>query len=353
MKKRNIALAALVVVLGAVALTYSAAPKKFSITAPCLPDPAAKIASLPSGGTFTGAGNCYTTHGITITKPVTINGGSFYDPDNSVPPQTTHGAVPLPPIIKILATHNVTVENVHLYGANYSGGFNAALVNNAGIEVLDSSNVTLTNIHTANTFGDGLELWTAKQGHGDTNVTVNGFWAANAGRLGFTIALAQHVVMNNVHGKSYSFETDSGPQVAPGFVTLTNCSVRTLINIPNAIDGPVTFDHCTGSAQITVANGAANPAHGIPASPVGPDPITISNSQIATPANSYGYPPSGIFDNGGVLNLVNDTFTRTPAPKTTGKAWAAVGGSVLNITHTTFVKPLGIHDASSTVEVVK
>ena len=343
MKKRNIALAALVVVLGAVALTYGTAPKKFSITAPCLPDPAATIAGLPSGGTFTGTGNCYTTHGITITKPVTINGGKFYDPDNSVPPQTTHGANQLAPIIKIVGTNHVTIENVHLFGADYDGTYHAPLVNNAGVDVLDSSAITLTNVRTTDTFGDGLELWTANPstGHGDSYVHVDHFTAVNAGRVGFSILWAQHVTMDHVYGKSFSFETDSPPQIASGDVGISNCSFVSMINIPNAIDGPISFDHCTGSAMIGIILTNTGPLY----------PVTISDSQIAQAANYAGTPPAGIYVRSGMLNLLNDTFTRLPAPKTTGLAYLIAGGSELTLSHTTFVKPFGTHDASSQVSV--
>lgn len=345
--------AVLIVIVGVVifAVTRPSPPRR-AAPLTCLPDPAAQIDAMPAGSTFDGTGHCYVTHGILIDHRVNIEGGTYRDPDNSVPPQTTHGAVPLAPIIKVVHTGGLTIENVHLIGSDTDGHYDSALVNNAGIVVLDSHYIHLNNIVTRDTFGDGLELWTQGPtfgGSGDDHITVQGFDAYNSGRVGFTIAWAQNVTMDDVHGKSFSFETDTGPEVAPGNVTITNCSMQTLLNIPNAIDGPITFDHCTGSAQITVSDGQANPAHGIPASPVGSDPITISNSQIATPANSYGYPPSGIFDRGANLFLLGDSFTRIPNPQTTGPAYWAIGGAALTTTGSTFVDPPGQHDGRSTV----
>ncbi len=71
-----IATATAVVVLGSSAVVVVAKP----ITSPrCKANPAARIAALPAGATFTGTG-CYKTTGIRITKPITIDGGTYNDP---------------------------------------------------------------------------------------------------------------------------------------------------------------------------------------------------------------------------------------------------------------------------------
>ena len=83
-------------------------------------DPAAAIEALPVGGVFHGSG-CYITGGIVITKPVTIDGGTYNDP---VDTYTGRGSVL--PIIRVKDTSYVTIENVVLNGANTVGGFHLA-----------------------------------------------------------------------------------------------------------------------------------------------------------------------------------------------------------------------------------
>ena len=55
-------------------------PPKLTVPAPaCAPSPQAAIADLPAGGTFVGSG-CYSVpNGLHLTKPVTIDGGSYVD----------------------------------------------------------------------------------------------------------------------------------------------------------------------------------------------------------------------------------------------------------------------------------
>src|SRR6202011_6071120 len=175
----------------------------------CKPDPAAAIAALPSGGVFNGSG-CYKTAGILITKPVTIDGGTFIDP---VVTELTHGYDGIEPIIRIKDTSGVTVQNVTVTGLNSDGGYHRDLVGQEGIRVLSSANITLTNIITNNTFGDGLILGFQPGRPRSTNITVNGLVVNSAGRQGVTVAYATNSTLNDVTINSsadagWDFESD-------------------------------------------------------------------------------------------------------------------------------------------------
>jgi len=102
---------------------------------------------------FHGSG-CYDTSGIDITRPVTIDGGTYYDGTSSRPPDG-----PVLPIIRIKDTTDVTIENVALQGANTDGGFHRHLVGAAGLDILSSSHVTITHVATIDTFGDGMTVF--------------------------------------------------------------------------------------------------------------------------------------------------------------------------------------------------
>jgi hypothetical protein len=313
----------------------------------------AYLASLPDGGVLSSpAGACYLVNeGIRITHPLTLAGGTFTDDSSTVPARKPdHSPSPLYPIIDILDTHNVTVENVHVLGANVDGSYHRHLVNNAGIDVLSSDQVTLTNIVSTDTFGDGLELWTnwPTSGRPDTSVHVNGYTVIRAGRYGFTPAYVKYSTFNNVHVASaadaaWDFESDTAG-TGSGYITITNCSVythtETAFNIIEGLSGPVSFSNCTGSGHINFKPGGPSA------------PVTISNSTIDLPRTDPGTPPAGIFDQGGTLTLNNDTFNRLAGTSPlTGPAWRAVGHATLIINQSTVAKPLGTNAATSTVTV--
>ena len=158
-------------------------PSGSSQGAGCKADPAAAIAALPPGGVFNGSG-CYVTDGILVTKPVTINGGTYDDPVNENTGRST-----VLPIIRVKDTSDVIIENVGLNGANLDGGFHRGLVGQAGLDILSSSHVIIANVSTNNTFGDGMTLF-ANFGRDSAPVTdlfVNGLTVTKAGRQGITM----------------------------------------------------------------------------------------------------------------------------------------------------------------------
>jgi len=268
----------------------------------CQSDPSALIAALPSGGTFHGTG-CYTVpNGIVIARPhVTIDGGFYYDPT-----KRGHG---IQPIIKILQVSGTTIENVALAGANVSGGTRARLVGEAGIKTESSSDTTITNVVTSNTFGDGLELWFAGPHHpATTDTTVNGLTVVQAGRLGVTPAFVYGLNMNDVNvvssaGPGIDFESDS-PDVGSGNVAISNSTFQ-FVNLVESWSGPITFTNCALRGHIVVGNA--------------PGAITINGGSFAIPHRMHGTPSAGIQMTGprgpvtapaAVLTLNGVTITR-------------------------------------------
>ena len=98
---------------------------------------------------------CYQVdEGITITHPLVINGGTFKDLTDS----GTGKHQGYHPIIEVREGDDVTLENLTVEGEHTSKGFTGGKVGEAGIKVLPSSDVTITNVIAEYTFGDGLEL---------------------------------------------------------------------------------------------------------------------------------------------------------------------------------------------------
>jgi hypothetical protein len=213
----------------------------------CQPDPAAAIAATPAGGTWTGTG-CYDTAGILIDHPMTLDGGTFYDSVNTAP---------IKPIIRVEDTSDVTVENVSLNGVNPSG-YHAALVGEAGIDAISVSGITISNVQTNSTYGDGLTLFFSDKGRApDTNVVVNGLTVTNAGRQGITPADVTNGTFTNVHvvssaDDSIDMESDL-KGIRDGTLTFANFTAPKLINIIEGVTS-VTFTNSSAGSLI-VAGG--------------------------------------------------------------------------------------------------
>jgi hypothetical protein len=310
-------------------------------SAGCNPDPAPAIAALPQGGTFHGVG-CYLTNGILITQPnVTIDGGTYTN--LTAPPQGD-----VKPLIRIKDVTNVTVKNVTLNGVNVRGGFHRDLVGEEGVQVLSSSDVTLTNVATNDTFGDGL-IFGFQPGHPpSTDITVNGYTITNAGRLGVTVAYLTNSTLNGVNIVSsadvgWNFESD-GPGIGSGNVTVNNASGTKGIRFIEALQGPITFNNCQCQRHVTLMGEAA--ASG--------QQVTFIGGRILLPNSDHGPSPGGVTVRGpGNLTFVGVTLGRLPATwSSKGPAWSVAGGGHLTLVKSPVTAPLGVHDASSTVTIV-
>ena len=324
--------AAVAVALLIVGMTYAVVPSP----ATCQSDPSATIAALPSGGTFNGTG-CYNVpNGIRITQSVTINGGIYNDPT------TTVGKV-FRPIIEVRGASNVTLANLTVNGANTANKlYQASLVNEAGIDLKNTTNVVIRNVITNSTFGDGLELWTTGPTfkNPNTNVTVDGLTVNRAGRNALTPADVTASSFTNMHLNSWGltavdFESDI-TGVGAGNLTFSNSTWGGTF-LQETFTGPVTFSNIVMSNTIFLF--ARHPVI---------FPITFNGGSLAIgkKSNQVGVTARG--PTGATFNGV--TFTRT-GTKNKSPMWTATGGSTLRFNQSTLVFPLGINDTASTVTV--
>ena len=113
--------------------------------APATPALQTNLDALPSGAVYrSSAMACYeVTNGIVLHKPISIIGGTFYDPSTARP-----AVGGLKPIILIQDASQVTISGVTVLGANAYGNYRPLLVDEAGVKLESSTNVTLAGITT-------------------------------------------------------------------------------------------------------------------------------------------------------------------------------------------------------------
>lgn len=266
------------------------------ITPTCATDAAAAIYATTPGGTFTGTGCTFSVpSGIEITKPITINGGTYVE---------SNVARPVPPIFQVSLTHNVTLENLNIIGSEpLTGGYHPTLVTQEGMDILASDHVSILNVTTTNTYGDGLTIFGIPGHGGTTNLTVDGLTVTNAGRQGITPAALKHATFNNTHVRSsadssWDWESDI-PGVGAGYVTVSNSSWAKNQNMIEHLDGPISFVNCTmGKAGMNVQND-------------GTFPVTFTGGLLPLGPAFSGTPGAGIRQQGGTLTFDHVSITRT------------------------------------------
>ena len=229
-------------------------------TKSALPNLQDYINSLPTGSVFQSSTTaCYLVpDGILLSKPITIIGGTFYDPlVERLTNVRPYGA--LHPIIFIKNTSHVTLSGVSVLGANTNGGYHADLVGEAGVKIMSSSDLVLTGVSAKNTFGDGLELVADFTDHINTPVnrlSVDGFTTIDAGRQGITVAELTNSTLNNLNvispaDSGIDFESDL-PYQGSGNVAITNCVNEAGFNMVEYYTGPITVTNCTGFHHVTL-----------------------------------------------------------------------------------------------------
>ncbi len=225
----------------------------------CPPAPASRIGGMPSGSIWDGQGHCFRTDGLLLTKPVTIENATFID---------SRDLAPLRPIIGIFNTSHVTVKNVSLTGANTAGTYHSALVGGAAIDVRSSSEVTLKNVTTDDTFGDGLTLFDNPRHGQDDDVVVNHYKVTNAGRCGFSPVTVTDLSVNHLRIVSSAtpaidFESDLRGVGMSGFVNIANSTWNGPVYAQeyDAIGGYIDFDNDTaqGGFHISMGNPTTRP----------------------------------------------------------------------------------------------
>ncbi len=293
---------------------------------------------------FNGSG-CYVTSGIRITKPVTINGGSYDDP---VDASTGKGSVL--PIIRIKNTTDVTIENVVLNGANFRGGYHREMVGGAGLDILSSSYVKILNVATNNTFGDGMTLFSqfGVDKQPVTNLYVNGLTVTKAGRQGVTMGYAKDSVLDNVTIVSsvdtgWDFESDL-PNIGSANVTINDANDRKQIYLIEALEGPITFNDCQCRGHVHLLDDAA--ASG--------QLVTFNGGSYQLDRDSdTGCNVAGIVIAGPGRMEFNDVdITRRSGEwAVKGPTISVTDGGHLTLVNSPLPAPVGGHDAQSTVTI--
>jgi hypothetical protein len=307
----------------------------------CKPDPAPTIAALPPGSTFHGIG-CYITGGILVTQPdITIDGGVYFNP--ITPPSED-----AKPLIRIKDVTGVTVKNVTLDGANMAGGFHRHLVGEEGVEIVSSSDVTLTNIATNNTFGDGLMFDYQPRHPASTNVTVNGLTITKSGRQGITVGYVTNSTFTNVDIVSsadtgWDYESDIA-NVGSGNITVNHASGKGVL-MSGFLSGPITYNDPAISGYVVLINSAA--ASG--------QQVVFNGGTILLRNTFHGRPPAGMWVRGpGNLSFMGVTIGRRPSERPlTDPAWSVTEGGHLTLFKSPVLGSQGTHDASSSVAIVK
>jgi hypothetical protein len=304
----------------------------------------AAFAALPDGAIFNAPANaCYQVdEGVVITHPMTLNGGLFID-ESTTKPTTGYGA--LHPIIKVFDTTYVTLSNLSVVGANTDGGFHAPLVNEAGVKVLSSSHVTLDNITTTNTFGDGLELVADLVNHiktPDTNLVVDHFTTTNAGRQGVTVAEVSgarfaDVTVTSPADSGFDFESDEAGQ-GSGNVVVSDCTYDHGVNLVEYLTGPITFTNCNGRSAVALGS-----LHST-------QPVSFVGGSLQCRDRD---PQACISVKGGVLSFSRVAITRANVGvNMTEPGWSVVSGGHLSLVRSPVAGPQGTKDSSSTVTLL-
>lgn len=267
LSKRTVGIAAAVVV---VAVAVGVVVAQHSKPAPTCVDPASAIAALPSGTpghptVWTGKGK-YCTAGILITQhDVTIDGGKISDSQSTVPVHV-HGTarVGLKPIIEVKDTTDVIIENTTLTGANSKGGYHSTLVGQAGVDIRSSSNVTVSNVDTTNTYGDGLTVFISgtKPQVVPTDIHVDKMTITQPGRDCVSPAavtdstFASITCAGTIPDSALDFESDI-PGVGDNNLTFTNLVAKGGINIIEPV-GTVSFATTSTTGKFKLDSIGAN-----------------------------------------------------------------------------------------------
>lgn len=119
-------------------------------------------------------------------------------------------------VLKIYNAENIQLINPKVEGSKYStipqeGQWSA------GICLLNSRNISITNLRIKNTYGDGLFIG-SEDGGFCTNVVVKGGWIDNARRNGLSITSGKNVVVNRLLISNTSgHDPEAGVDVEPSW----------------------------------------------------------------------------------------------------------------------------------------
>ena len=322
-------------------------PATFDSTcsSPATPGLQTYLDSLPAGSVFRSSTTaCYDVpQGIHLRSPITIIGGTFYDPSTVVPPDASWDC--LKPIISVHETSHVTLSGLTVLGANATGAFHPKLVTEAGIKLVSATDVTIIGVTAKDTWGDGLELvaHTPIDRTPVTGLTVDGFTTINAGRQGVTLAEVSDSTLNNVHIVSpadagFDFESDIAGRGSDN-VTISNCIDDAGFNMVEFLGGPITISDCTGFHHVALSSPGSNAQ------------VTFVGGAISCRRLN---PQPCINQDGGSLTFLGVAVGREAGGGTIDvPTWRVRNGGNLLFENSSFVSAFGTADNTSTVRIVK
>ena len=280
--------------------------------------------------------------GIHLKQPITLVGGTFYDPSTAVPTGSPNG---LRPIISVLEASHVVLVGLTVLGANVSGEFRPNLVGEAGVKLLSATDVTITGVTAENTWGDGLELVarTPMDKTPVTGLTVEGFTTVNAGRQGVTLAEVSRSTLDDVHIVSpadagFDFESDVAG-LGSANVTISNCVDDTGFNMVEYLGGPITISNCTGFHHVALASQGSDA------------PVTFTGGSMS--CRRYNPQPC-ISQIGGSLTFRGVLIGRERSNGSVGvPTWRVRDRGTLVFAGSDLVTPYGSVDSTSSVTIRK
>jgi hypothetical protein len=308
----------------------------------CHPNPAAAIEALPTGGVWNGGGGCFTTdaNGIVITQAVTVENATIND-------TATKTQYPKP-IVRIRGGSNIVLSNLQLNGIGQSGAIrDDNSVNESGLNIAGAQGVTVTNVTTNDTGGDGLQVAFEPGLPENTGIVVNNFVSNNAGRDSATLSWCTNSTFNNftMNGQKavgFDFESDLA-NVGVSNVTVTNLRGVGALRIVENLRGPLSIVNPNFTGGISDINEAA--ASG--------QLVAVTGGKVLESNDSTGIHVSGVEIEGpGKMTLTGTILGREKAQRApTSPAWYVTDGGKLSLDDVSWVPPVGTHDAHSGVTI--
>lgn len=297
------------------------------------------------GATWNGDGATYIVNeGISVPHAMTLTDATLIDQTAWANLPTLHMA----PIIVVDRVNDVTLSDLQIYGAHTNLGTGGRYqASQAGIRLRSANSVTISNVQTFNTWGDGLETTRNAPVSRLDNLpvmylNVEGFTSTNAGRDCFSPEELQDSVVNHItcinSGRTpINFETDI-PLTGSGNDIIANCNVRR-INIVEYVYGPIDVDNCTGLLGMLIhRKGVVLPAV-----------VTVSNTTFACHRNS---PVPCISQQGGNVVLDQDTIGRdVGTSQTKDPALSVTDHASMSVVDSNIVPVVGTADSTSTLTI--
>ncbi|KQS93121.1 right-handed parallel beta-helix repeat-containing protein [Chryseobacterium sp. Leaf394] len=142
-------------------------------------------------------------------------------------------------VVKIYNAQNVEIVNAVIVGNRYSKTKSQTGQWSAGIAVLNSKNVTISNAKISDTFGDGIFIGSEDGGFSE-NVVVDGGWINKARRNGISVTSAKNVVLKNILiSNTYGHDPQCGIDIEPSWEKdiVNNILLKNIYTFHNQVAG--------------------------------------------------------------------------------------------------------------------